>query len=228
MNDTLSGLRHQRDDIASRLADLMNARERLRQAQGAETAVIAEIGALGALEIEALKAWSRTGEGEKPAPDIAARSALHDKLASAQASAANARGVNADLDTEQRDLTAQLQSTSAKIDEHAMATLQREHAEAVTSLQAWIAASVQPRIAHVLGLRAMITNLAQQHQGSGRGDQAMALFQVGERVGRNLPALVFEPTQACIVAAASTWSKRLAELQGDVPATNVVKIGSAA
>jgi hypothetical protein len=60
--------------------------ETLSDAEAAECAIIAEIGALGEAELAAVKTWIASGcEGPQPQPDVEARRVLVDRLAAAMA-----------------------------------------------------------------------------------------------------------------------------------------------
>ena len=62
----------------------MNAADAIEQAEAAERAAIAEIGALGARELADVKAWVASGcEGPQPRPDAEARRVLADQLSDA-------------------------------------------------------------------------------------------------------------------------------------------------
>ena len=212
---SLDHLLAQRASIAGSLSTSMESRERLTQAEREEATCLAEIGALGKREADAMSDWAKSlCPGEPPQLDMKARQRLAERLAQAQAQAEAARGAIVDVDAEQRRLSNELSSVNDQIDVAAFDALAVTHAEELALFDAFVARHVRPKLARLLALHAFIVERAQLHQASGRDEAARPLFHRAEGLSRARAEFDFAPSAGEVLARVETWSRRYSELTG--------------
>jgi hypothetical protein len=207
----LEHLRHDRASLARELAALQASSARLKETAASEAAVLAEIGAMGTAEIAAMSKWASDGcTGEMPTPDLKLRRALAEKLATAQAASAAAKGAGADIDHQISEFSDRLRAIGAQIEKAIFDEMEIEHGHIIAQYRAVCEQGAK--------FAAKIHGLASFYGDAGRnlisrGDQdagAKYLQRASALTNIKLPNPGVSRHE--IEAAASDWGRRAAAL----------------
>jgi hypothetical protein len=194
----LETLHRDRAGLADKLADLNRAAAKLRETSTAEAAVLAEIAALGAAEIEAMTKWGRGGcIGDAPRSDQNQRIKLGQKLNAAQASASAAVGAGQDIHHDIRQQTEQLALINDQVEQAVFDLVEREHNEVISEYVEACEKASQ--------LATQISGLALLFRETGNNQRAAVIFST------KLPVVSTNPRE--VQLAADAWGRRITALR---------------
>jgi hypothetical protein len=208
----LETLHRDRAGLADKLADLNRAAAKLRETSAAEAAVLAEIDALAAADVETMKAWAAGGcLGEAPKPDQSKRIVLGQQLNAAQAASAAAKGAGQDINNQIGELNNRLRNIESQIEKAALDDMQGEFSN--LNAQHLAATEALRKVsAKMLGLCGYLANEGRRRidngdQEAGRVYHARAEALTSTKLAN--PGV----TQGEIIRAADDWSRRAADLR---------------
>jgi hypothetical protein len=171
---------------------------RLRSAAAGEAAVLAEIGAMGSAEVEAMSKWASAGcHGEMPSPDLKQRRALAEKPSAAQSAAAAATGAGQDINHQITLTEERLATINAQIELTIFDQVEREHGDIISEFVGVCERGSQ--------LATQISGLALLFRETGNNRRAAVIFAA------KLPMISTSPNE--VQAAADTWGRRVADLR---------------
>jgi hypothetical protein len=208
----LEALRQARAVAAQKLSELNDAAARLREAAAGEAAVLAEIDALAAADVETMKAWASGGcLGEAPKPDQSKRIVLGQQLNAAQASSAAAKGAAADIDQQIGELNDRLRVISDQIEKAALDAMQGEFSN--LNAQHLAATEALRRVsARMHGLCSYLSNEGRSRIDKGDQEAGRVYFSRAEAL-TSIKLANPGVTQGEIIRAANDWSRRAADLR---------------
>jgi hypothetical protein len=208
----LEQLHADRAEVAGELATLNASSARLSAAANAEAAVVQEIADMATADTAAMTAWATGGcIGEAPRSDQNQRIKLGQKLNTAQASAAAAKGAGHDIAAQIAGLNDQLRSIGAQIEKAALDTLQTDFRD--LNGEHFAAVEVIRKLtAKMHGLCSFLSNEGRRRIDSGDldgGKQYLARAEALTSIKLASPGV----TQGEIIEAANDWSRRAATLR---------------
>ena len=199
-------LRAHRGALNGRIVRLQAERNRLHDAETAETEALKAIGELGRAEVAAVREWASTGSpGPAPKGDAARRAELTRDLVAAEAASAAARGAGAGVDQELADITREAAGLAEQIERAAVVELIELFNGGWSDVQIR-AVELRATIARAFAVLHFLRDRADEHRTRGREAEAMAIFRQVERLSTGL-ALSVEPSAADVFAAATVWER---------------------
>jgi len=176
----LETLKAQRSALNGAVVRLQGERNRLREAETAETEALKAIGELGRDEVDVIRAWASSGS-PSPAPrgDPERRAALTRDLVVAEAASAAARGAGAGVDKELVDITREAANLAEQIEMAAVAEMIDRFGTELADVQAG-AAELRSAMARVLAISVALFERADRHEDHGRVDAAMRLRRAAQ------------------------------------------------
>ncbi len=205
--DPLAELIAERDGLEAEYGRLSAVRAKLAALADEETAVLAEIGEIGAREMSAVKAWAARGaDGEKPPLLFAEREDAARRLAEAQARAKAGEEVIREIEAEQAEIHGRALDSAQKIEALIFDHLENEFRAEAQAIDLAMKA-LRERTAALAGLTKAILNVADGLQRQGRHEEARAYYVRAER----LPTTDLRevaPTGAEIEEHAAEWIAR--------------------
>jgi hypothetical protein len=208
--DPLADLRARRALLADRLGALSGHVAKLNAAEDGERAALAAIGALGAAELGAMKAWLASGSGLAPKPDMERRVALNHELAAAMALSETLRAAAADCNAEHGAIAAEIAAIDERLEQGALDSVSQRFKEDLADLTK-IGEEIQQKQARVFGCVVFLREIAERNQRAGRTDKAMMIFRRLEELA-SLPKPEFQPSVGATHAAAPAWQKQFEEV----------------
>lgn len=210
--DPLVGLIAERNALEAEVSRMNAIRARLAAFTDEETAIIAEIGAIGERELNAVRAWSASNcEGNPPAPDFAAREDAAKRLRLAQAKSGAGDRALAEVDRSIFEAHQKALPLAAKIDVLIADRIEAEHRDKISAITEALA-KARMLAADAEGARRAMLSMARDLQGSRREEEARQIFGRVERLTAfNL--LDVGPTEREIGAVAFDWAARVGALR---------------
>ena len=168
-------LKAHRGVLNGHLVRLQGERNRLREAETAETEALKAIGDLGRAEVAAIRKWASTGSSD-PAPglDAAMRAELTTNLVAAQAAAEAARAAIGDVDQELAAVSREAAGLARQIEGAAVAELITVFNTELADVQAG-AAELRSGIARVMAVTVALFEQADRHEDRGRTEDAQRI-----------------------------------------------------
>ncbi len=204
-------LKAHRGALNGSLIRLQAERNRLHDAEAAETEALAAIGDLGRAEVDAIRAWASSGSpGSAPGIDAAKRAELTANLVTAQAGAEAGRGAGADVDQELADASREAVDLAGQIEMAAVADIVARFGGEWSDVQIR-AVELRATIARALAVLQFLRDRADEHRTRGREAEAMAIFRQVEPLYSGL-SLDFNPTNGEVSGFSAAWAEHFAEL----------------
>ena len=204
-------LKAHRGALNGSLIRLQAERNRLHDAEAAETEALAAIGDLGRAEVDAIRAWASSGSpGSAPGIDAAKRAELTANLVTAQAGAEAGRGAGADVDQELADASREAVDLAGQIEMAAVADIVARFGGEWSDVQIR-AVELRATIARALAVLQFLRDRADEHRTRGREAEAMAIFRQVEPLYSGL-SLDFNPTNGEVAGFSAAWEQHFRDL----------------
>lgn len=204
-------LKAHRGALNGRLIRLQAERNRLHEAEAAETKALVAIGELGRDEVAAVREWASSGSpGPAPGIDASRRAELTANLVTAQAAAEAARAAIGDVDLELADVSREAADLAGQIEMAAVAEMIDRFGTEFVEVQAG-AAELRSAIARVLAISVALFERADQHEDRGRADAAMRIRRAAQPL-LGVVKVDVGPTNGEVAGFSAAWADHLAEL----------------